>query len=256
MLVKTLTTFLLLTALTFSVQAQSSKSKKKSKPSTATQTKPDATTQNALDAKDKVIEATKEYKVSVEHYLTFLEDDVKHANEKVDRLKKLLDDGLISKKEYENSQSELTAAQAKVDAQKKELASADNLIEEAEASKQLLLLPPPKVGTYQSTAALIRYNGASTWMISQTAELQAFFQQKFGRPLPISAFGQTATHEKMGFDHSNRVDVAVQPDSPEGQALMEYLRQRGIPFIAFRHAVPGSATGAHIHVGPASHRIQ
>jgi hypothetical protein len=51
------------------------------------------------------------------------------------------------------------------------------------------------------------------------------------------------------------MDVAVQPDSPEGEALMAYLRSQGIPFIAFRHAVPGSATGAHIHIGRPSHRI-
>ncbi|MGH9825308.1 MAG: hypothetical protein ACREDR_18920, partial [Blastocatellia bacterium] len=51
------------------------------------------------------------------------------------------------------------------------------------------------------------------------------------------------------------MDVAVQPDSPRGEALMEYLRKAGIPFIAFRHAVPGSATGAHIHIGKPSHRI-
>jgi hypothetical protein len=250
---------LLLLTLIISAQAgsfaQTSRKKKSSKTSQS-QTKKDPTTQSAVDAKDKLITATKEYKASVEHYLTFLEQDVKTATDKVEKRKKLLDDGLISKRDYENSQLELTAAQAKVEAQKKELASADNLMEEAEASKQLLLLPPPKVGSYQSTAALIRYNGASQWLISETADLQSFFRQKFGRELPISAYGQTATHEKMGFDHTNRVDVAVQPDSAEGQALMEYLRQRGIPFIAFRHAVAGSATGAHIHVGPPSHRIQ
>jgi hypothetical protein len=37
------------------------------------------------------------------------------------------------------------------------------------------------------------------------------------------------------------------PDSPQGIALLNYLRGAGIPFIAFRSAVPGSATGAHTH---------
>jgi hypothetical protein len=52
------------------------------------------------------------------------------------------------------------------------------------------------------------------------------------------------------------MDVAVHPDSAEGAALMSYLRSQGIPFIAFRQAVAGSATGAHIHIGYPSHRIR
>jgi hypothetical protein len=45
------------------------------------------------------------------------------------------------------------------------------------------------------------------------------------------------------------MDVALHPDSKEGQTLLNYLRQAGIPFMAFRGAVSGAATGAHIHIG-------
>ena len=218
--------------------------------------KPDPATQNAIDLKDNVIAKTVEYKTKLQEYIAFLEKDVKTKRERVERLKALLDQGLISKKELDNAIADATKAQTLVDEQQKEIASADNMIEEIEASKQILLLPPPKIGAYETTAVMIRYNGASGFDLSETGELQNFFMQKFGRQLPISAYGQTATHEKMGFDHSNRMDVAVSPDSTEGQALMEYLRAHGIPFIAFRHAVAGSATGAHIHVGLPSHRIQ
>ena len=48
------------------------------------------------------------------------------------------------------------------------------------------------------------------------------------------------------------MDVALHPDSNEGRSLLSYLRQGGIPFIAFRSAVPGAATGAHIHIGSPS----
>jgi hypothetical protein len=51
------------------------------------------------------------------------------------------------------------------------------------------------------------------------------------------------------------MDVGVHPDSSEGQALVNYLRKSGIPFLAFRTAVPGSATGPHIHIGPPSGRL-
>jgi hypothetical protein len=48
------------------------------------------------------------------------------------------------------------------------------------------------------------------------------------------------------------MDVAVHPDSAEGHWLLSYLRRAGIPFIAFRSAVAGAATGAHIHIGQPS----
>jgi len=86
-------------------------------------------------------------------------------------------------------------------------------------------------------------------------DVRAFFATRFGRSAPVSADGQTILHSRMGFDHSNAVDIAVSPDSAEGQALMNHLRAMGIPFIAFRRAVPGSATGAHIHVGIPSPRV-
>jgi hypothetical protein len=59
----------------------------------------------------------------------------------------------------------------------------------------------------------------------------------------------------MGLDHRNALDVAVHPDSPEGRALMGYLRAAGIPFIAAWGAIPGSASGAHLHVGQPSPRL-
>jgi len=60
---------------------------------------------------------------------------------------------------------------------------------------------------------------------------------------------------RLGFDHRNSVDVAVHPDSVQGKALTEYLRGNGIPFLAFRSAIRGVATGAHIHIGNPSHRL-
>ena len=84
--------------------------------------------------------------------------------------------------------------------------------------------------------------------------IKGFFASTFGRSLPVSAFGQTSLHNHLGFDHRNAVDVALHPDSVLGRALMNDLRSRGVPFIAFRRAIPGVATGAHIHVGKPSHR--
>jgi hypothetical protein len=79
--------------------------------------------------------------------------------------------------------------------------------------------------------------------------LQDAYFREFNQPLPVSAFGPSETHEKMGFDHEGRVDIALHPDSPEGRWLVAQLHARHVPFIAFRNAVAGKATGAHIHLG-------
>ena len=73
--------------------------------------------------------------------------------------------------------------------------------------------------------------------------------------MPVSALGETAVHRAMGFDHRGRVDVALNPDQPEGVWLIEYLKQNRIPYFAFRGPVKGKATGAHIHIGPMSTRL-
>jgi len=82
------------------------------------------------------------------------------------------------------------------------------------------------------------------------------FEQEFDRPLPISAEGETNLHRAMGFDHRGRVDVAINPKTPEGVWLRHYLQVLKIPYYAFTHAIPGKATAAHIHIGPGSTRLQ
>jgi hypothetical protein len=82
------------------------------------------------------------------------------------------------------------------------------------------------------------------------------FEKKFDKPLPVSARGETAVHRALGFDHTGRMDVALTPDSTEGKWLRAYLEANDIPYYAFRVAIPGKATGAHIHVGPGSTRLQ
>jgi hypothetical protein len=86
-------------------------------------------------------------------------------------------------------------------------------------------------------------------------EIDAMYFVEFGQGLPISAAGRTDLHVSMGFDHTGRYDVAVHPDEIEGFFLMSLLEEWGIPYIAFRSAVPGQATGPHIHIGLPSLRI-
>lgn len=100
-----------------------------------------------------------------------------------------------------------------------------------------------------------RFDGNGVFTPAILARIETAFEERFGKPLPISANGETAVHRALGFDHRGRVDVAIHPDDPEGIWLRQYLAENHIPYFAFRQAVPGKATGAHIHLGPMSTRL-
>src|SRR5438477_4389432 len=85
--------------------------------------------------------------------------------------------------------------------------------------------------------------------------LERQFFGSLGRPLPVSAMGQSEVHNRLGLDHRHAVDLALHPDSVEGRFVMAWLRERGIGFLAYRNARAGAATGAHIHVGHPSERL-
>jgi len=227
-------------------------SKKKKTP--ARKSQPTLNSQISQARADLVV-AAKNYKDSLQKLLVFQEADVKTTTDTLEKRKALLSQNIISKKEVEESERALAAAQAKVNGTRKEIGESDNLIAEASGERQLEKLGPSRVGAYQATAALIRYNGPTHWALSDASKVEVFFTGRFHHALPISAFGQTGVHDHLGFDHRNAMDVALSPDSSEGKTLMDYLRSQGIPFIAFHYAVPGSATGAHIHIGLPSRRI-
>ena len=92
------------------------------------------------------------------------------------------------------------------------------------------------------------------WTLADAAKVEKFFLEKFKRPLPLTAFGQSDLHTRWGLDHRNGMDVGLHPDSVEGRALIEFLRAESIPFLVFRGPVPGVATGPHIHIGNRSSR--
>ncbi len=109
--------------------------------------------------------------------------------------------------------------------------------------------------TLASSGIADHYDGAGVFTMADLGDIVHAYEDQFHKPLPISAEGETATHRALGFDHTGRVDVALQPDSTEGQWLRAFLMLKKVPFYSFRQAVPGKATGAHIHIGPLSTRI-
>ena len=207
--------------------------------------------------------ATTEYKSNLEQLLTLYEGESKRAEAQLANVKELLAQGLVTRSELETAENSVTRTREKVAEAQAQLKSADVLVAEglveAEAEESPRKVRPSPAGravnALVQTTAYIRYGGARAWSLSEAAGIKQFFARRFGRELPIGAFGQSALHNRWGYDHRNAMDVGLSPDAADGQALMEYLRANGIPFTAFHFAVPGKATGPHIHVGLPSHRI-
>jgi hypothetical protein len=190
--------------------------------------------------------------------LQLQEAEVNKLNASLEQLRELYAEGLIAKVELEQAEANLKTAQAKVETTENQITSAAKLAEEtkkaAALSKFKPLAKPTLLPISANNFAILR-SGAGSWSIANLSTVQRFFQQTFGRALPMSAVGQSSTHDRLGWDHRNAVDVGLHPDSAEGHALINYLQQAGIPFLAFRSAIPGVATGPHIHIGFPSHRL-
>jgi hypothetical protein len=202
------------------------------------------------------VSAAREYRASLANLLPFREDAVARARETLTTRRRLAEDGLIARRDAEAAEAALAAAEAALAATQAEITLTERMEAEAAAAALLASLPKPAPGTATVTPALTRFQGPREWSLTaQLSNLERFFVERFRRTLPVSALGQTPVHDRLGFDHRNALDVAVHPDSLEGQALVAWLRARGVSFLAFRGPVAGEATGAHVHIGEPSPRL-
>lgn len=194
------------------------------------------------------------------------EDMVEAAQRRVERqiakLQKaqgLVDQGITAKTSLDAFQEELNLRRMNLNLAHSrakligELAAIARYEQSLQAVQQATRIDPYTDYTFKS---MVRYDGSGVFNASKDLKLlQAAFVRKFERSLPISAEGQTAVHDALGFDHRGRIDVAINPNEPEGIWLRRYLETKRIPYYAFRRAIPGKATGAHIHIGPGSIRL-
>jgi len=206
-------------------------------------------------SRTEVLQKTKETRAGAEKLLALHKAEFKRITEEYERRRELYYQGLISRNEVIQAEHLVAQTTLRIQEDKRFLAETDSALTEFTMRDELLRLPSLAPGGYSETSSFLRFNGTAGFNLAEIAKIERFFTSTFGRGLPISALGQTATHDRMRFDHHNAVDVALHPESPEGQSVLNYLRQVGIPFIAFRGAVPGAATGAHIHIGKPSPRL-
>lgn len=225
------------------------KSKKKPAPSPPTE---------LTKLREELVRLTNEHKASLGKLLPFYENDVKRAEEKLEQSKKLFAEGLIARTQVEENERVLALAREKINELNRQLASAEAqiagvLVETAadeEIAKNLRLAKQSLI----RTSSFTRFTGAGGWSISEAWKIQRFFSDTFNKQLPIAVFGQGAVHDRWRLDHRNAMDIQLHPDGVEGQALLNFLQKNGIPYLAFRAAIPGTATGPHIHIGRPSHR--
>ncbi len=211
----------------------------------------------------ELIRAVNDSKASLAQLLVYREANLRTAVKERNQLKELYAQGLVAKQKIVESEIKVTSAQSEIDKVRESMDAADKQIThinetvaEEKTAALLAKAPPLARGGYVRTTSYVRYEGPGGFsLFADAGKITNFFTARFGHALPVSAFGQTNVHDRLGFDHRNAMDVAVHPDSAQGIALLDYLRRTGIPFIAFRSAVPGSATGAHIHIGRPSHRL-
>ncbi len=212
-----------------------------------------------LKLRDEFVKTTNEYKASLEKLTQIYENNVARAEEKLAQSKKLLDEGLIAKAQFEENQRALEAEREKLRTARAQMAKADEqvaaLLVETEAEKTIAKNLRLARQSLVRTTAFIRYNGTgSGWGLGEAWKVQRFFSDTFKKELPVAVFGQGAIHDRWRLDHRNAMDISLHPDSAEGQALLAFLQKNGIPYLAFRSAIPGTATGPHIHIGRPSHR--
>jgi hypothetical protein len=211
---------------------------------------------------DNLVDVTKDYQARSQELVRIQEAEVNKATAKLEELRQLVAEGLVAKVELEESEQVLATLGKQLEATRKEIADSDRKIALIRAQQELaktqpspIKAPAKPLGSSLIRPTLLRYNGVGGWSLGSLNGIQSFFVQQFGQSLPTSAVGQSATHNRLGYDHRNAVDVALHPNSAQGKALINYLQTQGIPFLAFRSAVPGVATGPHIHIGNPSHRI-
>ena len=117
--------------------------------------------------RQEFIKAAEEYRASLVELSSSYESNLKKATEKQETLKSLYTDGLISRKEYEASGTDIADARARVDEMRAEIAKADETIAAARKPIEIYTAAPttaPRTDVAWTTGNktidnLIRLNG-------------------------------------------------------------------------------------------------
>lgn len=187
--------------------------------------------------------------------LTAQEQTQSKLRKEVVRQRKLLQAGATDSTAVAEAERTYVAALRQLHATQAQVLEIQIAITEAMLGEKVDRIALLDKNAFHEAESVARFTGGANWSLQDAPAIQSYFARTFGYNLPVSAYGQSATHNRLGFDHRHAMDVALYPDSTEGRALIGHLRQARIPFIVFKNAVPGASTGPHIHIGQPSRWI-
>ena len=179
------------------------------------------------DASSNLVVAARASKVSSEQLLKTQEEELQQATAKLEQLRQLASEGLIARNEVSDAEQHLAFIQGKVNGTRQQITESDQLIAGLLKQEQIKKQQPTVAAALKSkyrgltTPTILRYGGSAAWSISYLSQVQTFFTSTFNRPLPVSTIGQSATHNRLGWDHRNAVDVGLHPDTAEGKVPKE-----------------------------------
>jgi Skp family chaperone for outer membrane proteins len=212
-----------------------------------------AETQTAQASFDLQLAESKHERAKSE--LKLSEEEFNQAAKKAEKARQLFAKGLISRREVESAEQETNLARARHQAALDVETATGELVKRAREYLEKTIEYEKELQDLRlSVARVSRSYGRGAWTVGDLTLLARDFKQQFDADLPITAFGQTHVHDRLGLNHEGRVDIGLHPESEQGQWVIEFLKKREIPYIAFTAEVPGSATGAHIHIGLPSGR--
>jgi hypothetical protein len=168
---------------------------------------------------------------------------------RVERMKKLIDQGVVAR-------TNLTPLLQELDNRQHTLALAEQRDRLWNGLLEMARAEEARQASVEAERELEERAGDGVIAAARLAQLEREFNKAFGRPLPVSARGDTTFHRSLGFDHTGRMDVGVNPDSPEGTWLRGWLERVNVPYLAFRGAIRGVSSAPHIHIGPPSSRLR
>jgi hypothetical protein len=183
---------------------------------------------------------------------------VERQQARLDAMKKLVDEGITALSSLSAPEQELATRRMNLDLAHSRAHVMGELAALAKFEKSSAAIEDATRVEYRDLFApgMEHYEGSGIFRESRDLKpLAVAFKKKFDHSLPISAEGETDLHRALGFDHTGRVDVAINPSDPEGVWLRRYLKSRQIPYYAFTRAIRGKATAAHIHIGTGSTRL-
>ena len=159
--------------------------------------RPSADTPELARSRAEVLQKIRETRAGAEKLLALHENERQRRADEYQRQRELYHQGLVARNEVLQAERSLAEAMLKVDEDKRWIAETDSALTEVTMRDELLGLPSLGLGGYSETHNLLRFNGASLWRLAEVSKVEKFFVATFGCALPISALGQTATHDRL-----------------------------------------------------------